>query len=206
MRTFTADIETLSVRNLRDCGADIYASDPSTDVICLCYAVDDDEPQVWTPAEPTVPAIFREIVADPKAWEVVVHNWGFDLLIYDRVMVMRYRFPPIPRESWHCTQRLALANGLPAELDRLAEALGQPYRKDPAARKAMLAVSRPMKVRNGKKGTTTPVFDKDPAKIMLTIQRCIGDILATRAAYRSPKLKRLSRRERYYQLQDLVIN
>ena len=43
----------------------------------------------------------------------------------------------------HCSQRLALANAYPAELDLLAQALGLPYRKDPAARKAMLAVSRP---------------------------------------------------------------
>ena len=104
----------------------------------------------------------------------------------------------------HCTQRLALANGYPPELDLLAQALGLPYRKDPAARKAMLAVSRP-KPQKGK-ATTTPTWDEDPVKLQLVRERCKLDVITTRAVWQSPKLKQLSDIERHYQIQDAVIN
>ena len=70
-------------------------------------------------------------------------------------------FPLHSARVQHCTQRLALANAYPAELDLLAQALGLPYRKDPAARKAMLAVSRPRANRK-RKASTIPMWDEDP--------------------------------------------
>ena len=107
--------------------------------------------------------------------------------------------------SQHCTQRLALANAYPAELDLLAQALGLPYRKDPAARKAMLAVSRP-KAQRKRKATTVPTWDEDPAKLQLLYERCKLDVITTRAVWQSPKLKHLSATERHYQIQDAIIN
>ena len=58
------DIETRSAANLRECGAYIYAIDPTTQPLCLAYAVDDGEPQLWLPTDPA-PAVFLEIAADP---------------------------------------------------------------------------------------------------------------------------------------------
>jgi DNA polymerase len=49
MRTVFWDIETRSAINLRDCGAYIYSIDPTTQVLCLVYAIDDEEPQLWLP-------------------------------------------------------------------------------------------------------------------------------------------------------------
>ena len=106
---------------------------------------------------------------------------------------------------WHCSQRLALARAYPAELDLLAQALGLPYRKDPAARKAMLAVSRPRANRKRKSGTI-PMWDEDPEKLKLLYERCKLDVITTRAVWQSPKLKPLSETERRYQLQDMAIN
>ena len=59
-------------------------------------------------------------------------------------------FPSLPLRVFHCTQQLALANAYPAELGLLMEALGLPYPKDPAARRAMLALCRPIRQRKGK--------------------------------------------------------
>jgi hypothetical protein len=41
------DIETRSAVSLRECGAHIYAIDPTTQPLCLAYAIDDGEPQLW---------------------------------------------------------------------------------------------------------------------------------------------------------------
>ena len=103
------------------------------------------------------------------------------------------------RSAWRC------AIAYPAELDLLAQALGLPYRKDPAARKAMLAVSRPRANRKRKSGTL-PMWDEDPEKLRLTYERCKLDVITARAVWQSPKLKPLSETERRYQLQDMAIN
>ena len=202
MRTGTFDIETRSAVSLRESGSYIYSIDPSTSPLCLVFIVDDGEPQVWTPDQPPL-AIFFEIATNPHDWQLVAHNYEFDRAVYNNILVPQYGYPPLPLEVHHCSQRLALANGYPAELDLLAQALALPYRKNSTARKTMLAVSRPRKRR---KGDTGPVFDEDPVKIALVIERCVLDTITTHAVWQSPKLKRLSAVERHYQLQDAIIN
>src|SRR6516162_7319617 len=204
MRTVFWDNETRSAINLRDSGAYIYAIDPTTQPLCLVFIIEDGEPQLWLPFNP-VPLVFLEIAANPTKWQLVAHNYEFDRAILDNILVPKYGFQPIPLEVQHCTQRLALANAYPAELDLLAQALGLPYRKDPAARKAMLAVSRPRTQRK-RKATTVPTWDDDPVKLQLLYERCKLDVVTTRAVWQSAKLKRLSETERYYQLKDAVIN
>jgi DNA polymerase len=206
MQTIVLDTETRSEANLRDVGAYVYAQHPSTSPLCLVHTLDDTEPDLWLPPNPVPPLFFR-IAEKPGEYEVFAHNAMFDAAIYDFVLVPIYGFPPLPLEVWHCSQRIAMANGLPAELDRLAVALGLPYRKDPEARKAMLAVSKP-KQKRGKKGSNSgkPVFDDDPAKLALTYERCKLDAITTRAAVKAPAMRRLSPTERRYQLQDWAIN
>jgi DNA polymerase len=203
MPVLFVDLETRSVASLHDCGSFIYSIHPSTELHCIAYAVDDEPPELWLPGDP-VPPVFAAIAADPPAWKFVAHNYDFERHILENVATPRLGFPLIPHGIQHCTQRLALANGYPAELDLLAQALGLPYRKDPAARKAMLAVSRPRPAR--KRGSTTPLWDEDPEKLKLLYERCQRDCRTTRAAWQSPKLKHLSEIERGHQLEDIEIN
>ena len=84
------DIETCSRCNLKECGAFIYATDPSTDVLCLCYAVGDGEIQVWKPGDPVPTPFVNPIDYGPFVWD----NWTFDSQIYAHVLVPRYRFAP----------------------------------------------------------------------------------------------------------------
>jgi DNA polymerase len=181
----------------------IYAIDPTTQPLCLVFAIDDEEPQLWLPADP-IPSVFLEIAADPKRWQLIAHNYEFERAILENILIPRHGFRPIPLEAQHCTQRLALANAYPAELDLLAQALGLPYRKDPAARKAMLAVSRP--AQRKPRMTTVPAWDEDPVKLQLLFERCKLDVIITRAVWQSPKLKQLTNTERRYQIQDAIIN
>jgi hypothetical protein len=198
------DLETRSAVSLHDCGAFIYSIDPTTSPLCLFYAVDDEDPQRWLPGEP-VPPVFAEIAANPQDWITVAHSYDFERWVHENVLVPRYGFPPIPREIQHCSQKLALANAYPAELDLLAQALSLPYRKDPAARKAMLAVSRPRTTRK-RKATTIPTWDEDSEKLKLLYERCALDVITTRAVWQSPKLKQLSALELRFQLADMAIN
>jgi DNA polymerase len=204
MRTLYWDIETRSAVSLRECGASVYATDPASQVLCLVYATNDEDPLLWLPADP-VPPVFLEIAADPNHWQLVAHNYDFERAILEHILVPRHDFRPIPLEAQHCSQRLALANAYPAELDLLSQALGLPYRKDPAARKAMLAVSRP-KAQHKRKATTIQTWDEDPAKLQLLFERCKLDVITTREVWQSPKLRHLSETERHNQLLDATVN
>jgi DNA polymerase bacteriophage-type len=46
------DYETRSRCDLRTRGSYNYAQDPSTEIICMAYAFDDEDVQLWTPDQP----------------------------------------------------------------------------------------------------------------------------------------------------------
>ena len=153
------DIETCSRRNLKECGAFIYATDPSTDVLCLCYAFGDGEIHVWKPGDPVPAPFVNPADCGPFIWD----NWTFDSQIYAHILVPRYGFAPLAIEQQDCAQRLALANGYPPELDLRCEALGVPYRKDPDARKAMLRLARVPSTEDATKKKRKRTKSVDPA-------------------------------------------
>jgi DNA polymerase bacteriophage-type len=59
------DIETRSTINLAKAGAWRYAADPSTEVFCVGYAIDDVPVAIWTPDQP-IPDDFRKAARDPS--------------------------------------------------------------------------------------------------------------------------------------------
>jgi len=173
------DIETFSQCSLKDYGAHRYATDPSTDIFFLCYAIDDGEVRVWKPDNPIIPEPF----ANPHRYWFISDNWEFERAIHAHILVKRYGFPPIPLERQDCAQRRALANAYPAELGLRCQALGLPFRKNEEARKAMHRLSRPQTAKKKRKKPIDPAArERDLA---LLLQRCKDDVAATRAAYKS---------------------
>src|SRR5262245_44657615 len=59
MHEVTWDLETFSQINLKEHGAYIYATHPSTGVHFMCYAIDDGEVQVWRPRRSTAGAVHQ---------------------------------------------------------------------------------------------------------------------------------------------------
>src|SRR5262245_40600202 len=192
------DVETSSKRELTECGAFIYAADPSTDIHFFCYAVGNGEVQTWRPGNPP-PAPF----ADPTRYTFISDGWDFDRNIHARILVERYGFAPIPIERQDCAQRRALASAFPSELGLRCEALGLPYKKDPEARKAMLRLSRPQTIKKRKQPEDPAARARD---LELLLQRCRSDVEATRAAYTHPRLRPLLPEERHLLLIDAAIN
>ena len=78
------DYETRSRVDLKKVGAAKYAADPSTEVLCVAYAVDDGPVQLWRPGDP-VPAEFIEAAANPS-WVVAAHNDAFESAIEQHVL------------------------------------------------------------------------------------------------------------------------
>jgi hypothetical protein len=160
----------------------------------FCFAVDDGDVQTWRPGD-AVPEPF----ANPGDYTFVSHNWSFENAILQHVLIPRFGFKPIAWDNQDCAMRLALASAYPAELGLCCEALGLPYRKDPAARQAMLRLAKP-----------PPKKPKDPAQrerdLVLLLERCKSDVEATRAVYRSQLLRPLLPQERNQLILDALIN
>jgi DNA polymerase len=85
---------------------------------------------IWVPGDP-VPPEFIEAASNPQ-WPVSAFNDNFERLIEQRIMAPRYGWPTIPTERHRGTQAAALSLGLPASLDKVAEALSLEQRKDEA--------------------------------------------------------------------------
>src|SRR6516162_9794489 len=73
------DIETRSILDLTRVGGWRYATDPTTGVWCLAFAVDDQPAQLWTPDQPA-PEVFFEAARNPD-WLIVAHNDAFERAI-----------------------------------------------------------------------------------------------------------------------------
>src|SRR5262249_45836768 len=116
------DIETRSCVDLERVGAWRYAADPTTEVLCVAFAIDEGNPELWLPGEP-IPRAFVNAASDPSC-SVVAHNAQFERAIAARVLAPCYRWPRIPLDRQHCTMTMALASALPGSLDGAAAALG----------------------------------------------------------------------------------
>jgi DNA polymerase len=136
------DIETRSTVNLEIAGAWRYARDPTTEVLCLAYAVDDGDPQIWTPGDP-IPEAFIAAAAD-SSWRVVAHNYQFERAVSTRILTPRFGWPLIPLERQNCTMTMALVCALPGKLETVALALSLSQGKDRGGYQLMRQMSQPL--------------------------------------------------------------
>lgn len=134
------DFETRSRVDLKTAGVYRYAMDPSTDALCLAFAVDGGPVWVWRKGRPFPTALKRAI--DGGAL-LHAHNAAFERLIWQHVCVPRYGWPEVDLERWRCTAAGAAAVALPRSLADAASALELEVAKDLEGKKIMLKLCRP---------------------------------------------------------------
>lgn len=110
------DFETRSNCDLLKKGAYNYAQDISTNVLCMAYAIDDGEVQLWLPGDQ---------LPDFTGCQIRAHNAAFERLIFWYVLQQGY-----PLESFYCTAAQAAANCLPRSLEDVGRAVSSKMRKD----------------------------------------------------------------------------
>lgn len=137
------DFETRSTVDLKKCGADVYARDPSTDIMCFGWAFNDELPALIEFGEELPDRIYTHI---GSGGTFVAHNASFELQIWKHVCEKRYGWPPLTPEQAICTMARAYAMSFPGAMEKLAPALGLPVKKDMAGNRTMLQLSRPRKV------------------------------------------------------------
>src|SRR5262249_10539387 len=93
---------------------------------------------------------------------------AFERQIEQNILAPRYDWPIFPIERRRCLQASALSFGLPASLDRVAEALKFPVRKTKQGKAAMKKLAKPRKPRPGE--DPTKIYWHDDPKLLATLK------------------------------------
>ena len=194
------DFETRSEVDLKEVGLDVYARHPSTDVWCFGWAVDDEDPQIWTPGEPFPAAIRWPMVQFPRTVRIIAHNAPFELAIWNHICVPRYGWPPLRPEQTRCTMAMAYAMALPGSLENASAALGLTQQKDMAGHRLMMQMSRPRAI----EPDGTVVWWDDFDKQMQLAEYCKQDVRTEQALCK--RLLQLSESEQKIWELDYKIN
>jgi DNA polymerase bacteriophage-type len=167
------DLETRSRTDLKVVGAAKYAADPSTEILCLALAVDDEPVQLWMPGNP-VPAEFVEAANNPN-WITAAHNDHFERSIATHILQPKHGFRKIPLERRRCSMAMAYAAALPGALEKAIAALGLPYEKDKTGQALMRRMSKPR--RDGS-------WIEDAASLKRLGEYCRHDVDSERALFK----------------------
>ena len=135
MSTIHLDFETRSTVDLKACGAGRYACDPSTRILCVCWAVDNG-PVMGSLGE-EVPRIFHQAIKEK--WVFSAFNAMFEQLIW------HYRWPALPMPQFRCTRALVASHGLPQGLNRACKSLSIGWTKDIEGSRLINVYSKPRK-------------------------------------------------------------
>ena len=148
------DFETRSECDLKSMGVYNYARHPTTEVLCMSYAYNDDPVQTWRPGEP-FPRLNGQIRA---------HNAAFERLIFWHVLDKQ-----IPLEQFYCTAAQARANCAPGSLEDVARFAGTSMRKDHRGNYLVRKLC-------------IPPFSNDVRLLQELVEYCEQDVRTMRAA------------------------
>ena len=151
------DFETRSRCDLPKHGVYNYAQDPSTEVLCMSYAFDDEDVVTWTPSQP-----FPEAVRNYTGF-IYAHNAAFERLIFWYVLQINFKL-----EQFVCTATQARANCAPGSLEDVGRFAGASMKKDHRGAQLIRLMC-------------IPPFREDPALMAEMIEYCEQDVKAMRS-------------------------
>src|SRR5271157_1557450 len=110
------DFESRSLINLKNSGLDNYAKHPSTQVLMLAWAIDNDDPQLWQPHKEPMPLVLAASLEDP-AVQLCAWNYNFERDIFEQVLGI-----PTPQDRWYDPSVLCAYMSLPTKLSKAEDA------------------------------------------------------------------------------------
>jgi len=138
MKTLWIDIETRSRCDLLAHGTYRYADDPSTEILIICYAVDNRDVQTWLHGQPLPPCLVSAFAKPPRNMRFVAHNAAFER------RVLGAKFPALlDPHLWYCTATQARAAALAGSLESASRMLGTTLRKDRRGAELIRLLSMP---------------------------------------------------------------
>lgn len=180
------DYESKSEANLHVVGSYNYARHPSTHVLCMAYAFNDEDPLLWWPSSGD-PFPLRVAAHFAAGGQIRAHNESFDRLLTWYVVCPDFDVPEPTLEQWYCTAAQARANCAPGSLEDVGRFAGAGMRKD--HRGSYLV-----------RQCCIPPFNEDPEILRELGEYALQDVRAMRAI--SQTLRELSDDE----LRDYHVN
>lgn len=170
------DIETFSTVDLPKTGVYRYAEDPSTEVLCIAWAVDDGTISLWAPGMSLEPLL--QLVNNP-AITLAAHNASFERVVLNGTAGKKIGFPETSIDRWICTAAKAAAHSLPRSLAGASSALGL-IQKDDAGKRVMMKLSRPRKPTKDNPATRWTRVTA-PGDFKILEEYCKNDVAVERA-------------------------
>lgn len=140
-RRLHLDLETFSECDLGDAGVFRYAEHPSTEVLVMGYAFDNEDVKQWFPGTPLPDEVVQHVLS---GGEIRAHNAQFERVVLNGVAGEAIGFPFIEIAQTVCTAAKCAANGIPRSLSDASKALGT-FPKSDAGRMEMLQLCKPRK-------------------------------------------------------------
>ena len=81
------DFETRSACDLRRTGADVYSKHPTTEVLCVGFAIGDEKIRLTRPQK------FLAVLQKYPDAHIIAHNAAFELAVWNNVCARKY--------GWH---------------------------------------------------------------------------------------------------------
>lgn len=188
------DFETYSECDIKTAGGYNYAAHPSTEVICMAWAIDYEEPQLWTPDQP-----FPKRLAHALMWEnaeVWAWNAAFERAVWHHKILWKHDIG-VADHKWNDTAALAATLALPRALGKCAEVLELSDQKDTRGRFLIQRLCKPYR---GERRTDQHLLDELYAY-------CKQDVVTERAIKNYIlKYKPMGEHERAVWLLDQEIN
>jgi DNA polymerase len=161
---YSIDFETRSAIELKDQGLDIYANDPTTEVLCIAFGTDINNVCVATADALYPEEDFLQHVANGgkiQAW-----NAMFEYAIWNCVCVPKYGWPPLKLTQCIDTMAIAAANNIPQSLDDAGVFMNSEHKKDAIGKRLIQKLCKPHK----------GVFNEDPELLAQLMEYCAQDV------------------------------
>lgn len=134
------DFETRSEVSVKDTGAWAYASNPTTEILCMSYKIPGQETKIWAPPVPFPIDLIKHI---DQGGSIQAHNAQFEQAIWHHLLSVPHNIP-WPR-TWHCTLSRCAYRSLPLGLDKVGDVLNLPIKKDKRGKYLLQKLSMPRK-------------------------------------------------------------
>ena len=167
---YSIDFETRSVIDLPDRGLDIYANDPSTEVLCIAFGTEPDDVDVCDPYSiKNLSALHKHVRNGGK---IAAWNAAFEYAIWNCVCVPKYGWPELKLEQCIDTMAWSAACNAPQSLDDASAFFDSTYKKDPIGKKLIQKLCKPHK--NARTGNME--FNNDPELLKQLFEYCKTDV------------------------------
>ena len=142
---YSIDFETRSVIDLTDRGLDVYANDPSTEVLCIAFGTTPYNVKVTKPDQSTNLDLNSLLAHVRGGGKIQAWNAMFEYAIWNCVCVPKYGWPPLKLTQCIDSMAIAAANNIPQSLGDASLFMDATHKKDPIGAKLIQKLCKPNK-------------------------------------------------------------